>query len=124
MLILKTEAGPKGVQFKQVSMYHHIYVGQNKDYKIGNCCLSAEHTALRSKSTDRLAHNQDKCQSGATFLHADCCLTVADILHYHLIKYTMLSFQSCVLCNQKLFSTMQLRYINLKISNSKKDNSF
>jgi hypothetical protein len=48
--------------------------GQNKDYKIGNCCLSAEHTALRSKSTDRLAHNQDKCQSGATCLHPDCCL--------------------------------------------------
>jgi len=26
MLILKTKADPKGVQFKQVSMYHHIYV--------------------------------------------------------------------------------------------------
>ena len=48
--------------------------GQTKDYKIGNCCLSAEHTALRSKSTDRLAHNQDKCQSGVTCLHPDCCL--------------------------------------------------
>jgi hypothetical protein len=26
--------------------------GQTKDYKIGICCFSAKHTALRSKSKD------------------------------------------------------------------------
>ena len=32
---------------------------QTKDYKIGICCFSAKHTALRSKSKDWLAQNQD-----------------------------------------------------------------
>jgi hypothetical protein len=29
------------------------------DYKIGICCFSAKHAALRKKSKDRLARNQD-----------------------------------------------------------------
>jgi hypothetical protein len=29
--------------------------GQTKDYKIGICCFSAKHAALRSKSKDWLA---------------------------------------------------------------------
>ena len=33
--------------------------GQTKDYKIGICCFSAMHTALRSKSKDWLARNQN-----------------------------------------------------------------
>ena len=33
--------------------------GQSKDYKIGICCFSAKHAALRSKSKDWLARNQD-----------------------------------------------------------------
>jgi hypothetical protein len=33
--------------------------GQTKDYKIGICCFSAKHTALRRKSKDWLARNQD-----------------------------------------------------------------
>ena len=33
--------------------------GQTKDYKIGICCLSAKHAALRSKSKDWLAQNQN-----------------------------------------------------------------
>ena len=33
--------------------------GQTKDYKICICCFSAKHTALRSKSKDWLARNQD-----------------------------------------------------------------
>jgi hypothetical protein len=33
---------------------------QTKDYKIGICCFSAKHAALRRKSKDRLARNQDK----------------------------------------------------------------
>jgi hypothetical protein len=33
--------------------------GQTKDYKIGICCLSAKHAALRRKSKDWLARNQN-----------------------------------------------------------------
>ena len=33
--------------------------GQTKDYEIGICCFSAKHTALRRKSKDWLARNQD-----------------------------------------------------------------
>jgi hypothetical protein len=33
--------------------------GQIKDYKIGICCLSAKHTALRRKSKGWLARNQN-----------------------------------------------------------------
>ena len=34
-------------------------LGQTKDYKIGICCYSAKHAALRRKSKDWLARNQD-----------------------------------------------------------------
>ena len=34
--------------------------GQIKDYKIGMCCFSSKHAALRKKSKDWLAWNQDK----------------------------------------------------------------
>ena len=33
--------------------------GQTKDYKIGMCCFSAKHAALRRTSKDWLARNQD-----------------------------------------------------------------
>jgi hypothetical protein len=33
--------------------------GQTKEYKIGICCFSAKHTALRRKSKDLLARNQN-----------------------------------------------------------------
>ena len=33
--------------------------GQTKDYKIGICCFSAKHAALRRRSEDWLARNQD-----------------------------------------------------------------
>jgi hypothetical protein len=33
--------------------------GQTKDYEIGICCFSAKHAALRRKSKDWLAWNQD-----------------------------------------------------------------
>jgi hypothetical protein len=36
-----------------------LRTGQTKDYKIGICCLSAKHAALRRKSKDFLALNQD-----------------------------------------------------------------
>jgi hypothetical protein len=33
--------------------------GQTKDYKIGMCCFSAKQSALRRKSKDWLARNQN-----------------------------------------------------------------
>jgi hypothetical protein len=33
--------------------------GKTKDYEIGICCFSAKHAALRSKSKDWLARNQN-----------------------------------------------------------------
>ena len=33
--------------------------GQTKDYKIGMCCFSAKHAALRRKSKDWLARNKN-----------------------------------------------------------------
>jgi hypothetical protein len=33
--------------------------GQTNDYAIGICCFSAKHAALRSRSKDWLARNQD-----------------------------------------------------------------
>ena len=33
--------------------------GQTKDYKIGICCISAKHAALRRKSKDWSARNQN-----------------------------------------------------------------
>jgi len=34
-------------------------LGQTKDYKIGICCFSAKHAALRRKSKGWLARNQN-----------------------------------------------------------------
>ena len=47
--------------------------GQTKDYKIGICCLSAKHTALRRKSNDRIIIII--CPSGATCLPTDYCVS-------------------------------------------------
>jgi hypothetical protein len=35
------------------------WLGQTKDYKIGICCFSAKHAALRKKSKDWLTQNQN-----------------------------------------------------------------
>ena len=40
--------------------------GQSKDYKIGNCCFSAKHAALRRKNKDWLTRNQDNVSEWAT----------------------------------------------------------
>jgi len=34
-------------------------LGQSKDYEIGICCFSTKHMAVRRKSKDLLARNQD-----------------------------------------------------------------
>ena len=36
-----------------------LWSGQTKDYKIGIYCFSAKHSALRRKSKDGLARNQN-----------------------------------------------------------------
>ena len=40
--------------------------GQTKDYKIGICCFSVTHAALRRKSKDWLARNQNNVSEWAT----------------------------------------------------------
>jgi hypothetical protein len=40
--------------------------GQTKDYKIGICCFSAKHTALRRKSKDWLTQNQNNVLEAST----------------------------------------------------------
>ena len=47
--------------------------GQTKDYKIGICCFSAKHAALRRKMKDWLARIM--CLSGATCQSANCCFS-------------------------------------------------
>jgi hypothetical protein len=50
--------------------------GQSIEYKIGICCFSAKHAALRRKSKDWLVWNQVKVHlylSGVTRLSVDCC---------------------------------------------------
>jgi hypothetical protein len=42
--------------------------GQNKDYKIVSCCFTTKHAALRRKSKDWLARNQDNVSE-------DCCFS-------------------------------------------------
>ena len=49
--------------------------GQTKDYKIGICCFSANHTALRRKSKDWFARYQDNVSEwGDMSIHV-CCFS-------------------------------------------------
>ena len=47
--------------------------GQTNDYKFGMCCFSTKHSALRRKSKDWLALNQDNVSNGVTCLSTDYC---------------------------------------------------
>ena len=49
--------------------------GQPNDYKIGICCFSAKHEALRRKG-ERWHGIRIMCPSGATCLSVDCCFTI------------------------------------------------
>ena len=49
--------------------------GQTKDYRIGICCFSAKHVALRSKSKDLLARNQNNVSKWSDMSTADCCFS-------------------------------------------------
>ena len=50
---------------------------QTKGYKIGICCLYAKHAALRKKSKDWLAQNQNNMSewSDMSCLLTDCCFS-------------------------------------------------
>ena len=50
-------------------------LGQTKDYKIGICCFSANHTELRRKSKDWSARNQDNVSEWSDTSTADCCFS-------------------------------------------------
>ena len=45
-----------------------------KDYKIGICCFSAKHTALRRKSNDWLTRNQDNMSEWSD-MPTRCCFS-------------------------------------------------
>jgi hypothetical protein len=42
-----------------VDLHFEPRSGQTKDYEMGICCFCAKHAALRRKSKDWLARNQD-----------------------------------------------------------------
>ena len=46
---------------------------QTKDYKIGICCLSAKHAALRRKSKHRLTRNKNNVSESSDM--CDCCFS-------------------------------------------------
>jgi hypothetical protein len=48
--------------------------GQTKEYKIGICCFSAKHTALRKKSKKRLNLVLYIPFVGSVFLYSNLCL--------------------------------------------------
>ena len=45
---------------------------QTKDYKIGICCFSTKKAALRRKSKDGLARNQDKAKKKLCVITVTC----------------------------------------------------
>ena len=47
--------------------------GQTKDHKIGICCLSAKHAALKRR--EKTGWLGIMCPSGATCQSADCCFS-------------------------------------------------
>ena len=50
---------PKGYTDSYINVLNILRLQQTKDYKIGICCFSAKHAALRRKSKDWLARNHN-----------------------------------------------------------------
>ena len=65
-------------------------VGSNQRHKIGICCFSAKHAALRRKSKDWLARNQDNVTVVSVSQHYNnptkCVGLVQSGPHHHLIE--------------------------------------
>jgi hypothetical protein len=87
---------------------------QTKEYKIGICCFSAENAALRRKSKDWLAQNQNNVSEWsdisirrrlfhATYLSADNCFTELELLNLtleeRLVDCDMFLISSLIYCN-------------------------
>ena len=69
------EKNQRTIKEQKVSAVHHGFEprsGQTRDYKIGICCFSAKHIALRRKSKDWLGGIRIIYSSGATCLSAGC----------------------------------------------------
>ena len=49
--------------------------GQTKDYKIGICCFSAKHAALKRRAKTGWLGIRIMYQSGVTLLPAGCCIS-------------------------------------------------
>jgi hypothetical protein len=59
LLVFHNYSNRIGGKSRAVNRGFEPQLGQTKDYKIGICCFSAKHAALRRKSKDWLARNQD-----------------------------------------------------------------
>ena len=51
--------------------------GQTKEYKIGICCYSAKHAALKNKSKDWFAHNHDSVSEWSDMSKIEMYLVIA-----------------------------------------------
>jgi hypothetical protein len=49
--------------------------GHTKDYEIGICCFSAKYAAIRRKSKDWLARNQNNVSEWSDMCNVDCCFS-------------------------------------------------
>jgi hypothetical protein len=59
---------------KHINVYIPVTITHVKDYKIGICYVPAKHAALRSKSKDCLARNQDNI-SECDDMSIRCCFS-------------------------------------------------
>ena len=57
--------------------------GQTKDYKIGVCCFSTKHAALRNKSKDWLAWNQNNVSKWCDIYTHGLLFQLASTLKIH-----------------------------------------
>jgi len=82
---------------------------QPKDYKIGICCFSAKHVALRRKSKDWLTRNQDNVSERGDMSTRILLFQWANIIHYKnptkrdgLVQrgYIIIIFSSNVTCSR------------------------
>jgi hypothetical protein len=58
--------------------------GQTKDFKIGICCFSAKHAALRRKSKDWLARNQNNVSEWSDMSIRGLLFQLASTIKIHL----------------------------------------
>ena len=113
---------------------------QIKDYEIGICCFSAKHAALRRKSKDWLAQNQDNVSKwGDMFIHRllfqwashyknpiKCVGLVQSGPHHHLIENQLVllpwySWKIAELNNNHSTEDLRQQYISHVLSPFSRD---